>query len=458
MKLKVVYGDKIFCADLEVDSTVLELKQLLAENVALPVENQQLDFDDIILSNHTPLKHYKIDPDSWILLRDLYEIFFETNTQDGRGIRRFRLLVHQNNKLKELKNMLHLRHGFVIEDNMTLRVECPFGHIYADNDNREIFEYQIFTGITMHLIKIVYVNAKEYDMLVGDDETVLEIKNRIYSLFGKEIPVEKQQLEFNDLVMQDENTMQCYEIDNYDKIIVRKMYGISVFRPLNLLSGLSNQRYGLIVHKDYTVRDLKLMLHRQYGFDFTRIQLILPNLSDNYLMDSVKIEDYGIVAGSTVTMQVRIAFNDTEYNVVLADNATVLALKYRLHDMFSLPTSAQELEFNGFILEDLETTLESYHIANNAKIILREIFVISVHVVQLVEDGKPDPNEQFPIPVHKEYTIGHLKEILSVRYGLDFSNMKIGLSKMWNTDLDDCTQIGAYNLRDRSRLYAFKMY
>lgn len=152
----------------------------------------------------------------------------------------------------------------------------------------------------MHIIKIVYINAKEYDMIVGDDETVLEVKNRIYSSFGRELPVEKQHLEFNGLEMQDENTMQCYQIDNYDKILVREMYGISVFRPLNLSSGQSNERYGLIVHKDYTVGDLKLMLQRQFGFDITRIRLTLPNLLSNYLMDDVKIGDYDIFAGSTV--------------------------------------------------------------------------------------------------------------------------------------------------------------
>ncbi|KAL9355692.1 hypothetical protein Peur_053662 [Populus x canadensis] len=154
-------------------------------------------------------------------------------------------------------------------------------------------------------------------------------------------------------------------------------------------------------------------------------------------------------------MQVTISFNDKELEVEVEENATVLGLKHRLHDKLSLQPLAQELEFEGFILQNHGKTLRSYHIGNNAKIVLRELFGISIHVVKQDKDGKPDP--QFPISVHKENTIGFLKEMLSIKYGVEFTHMKLGLSSMWNNNLHDSTKIGAYNLRDRSILYAFEM-
>ncbi|KAG5246788.1 hypothetical protein IMY05_004G0013200 [Salix suchowensis] len=125
-------------------------------------------------------------------------------------------------------------------------------------------------------------------------------------------------------------------------------------------------------------------------------------------------------------MQVRISFDDDkEQEVEVEENDTVLGLKHRLHDKLSLQPSAQELEFDGLI-----NTPKSW------EIILREVFVISVHV---------------------EITIGYLKEMLSVNYGLEFTRMKVGLSSVWNNDLHESSKIGAYNLRDRSILYAFEM-
>lgn len=153
MNVSVIYGHQIFYVALRDDSTVFNLKRLLGRALDLPVENQLLDYGDIILSNHTPLQAYQIDPNELILLRDLYEIFFEADSADGHGIRRFRLLVHQNNKLRELKNMLHLHHGFAIGDTMTLRVESPFGPVYANDDHRDIYEYQIFTGTVIRILQ-----------------------------------------------------------------------------------------------------------------------------------------------------------------------------------------------------------------------------------------------------------------------------------------------------------------
>ncbi|KAB5560456.1 hypothetical protein DKX38_005413 [Salix brachista] len=99
-----------------------------------------------------------------------------------------------------------------------------------------------------------------------------------------------------------------------------------------------------------------------------------------------------------MTMQVKISFDDKEEEVEVEENDTVLGLKHRLHDKFSLQNHGK--------------SLQSYKIGNNVKIILREVFVISVHVVKQDKDGKPDP--QFPISAHKEITIGYLKEMLSV--------------------------------------------
>ncbi|KAJ6364014.1 hypothetical protein OIU76_029034 [Salix suchowensis] len=80
-------------------------------------------------------------------------------------------------------------------------------------------------------------------------------------------------------------------------------------------------------------------------------------------------------------MQVRISFDDDkEQEVEVEENDTVLGLKHRLHDKLSLQPSAQELEFDGLI-----NTPKSW------EIILREVFVISVHVVKQDKDGKPDP-------------------------------------------------------------------
>jgi len=154
-------------------------------------------------------------------------------------------------------------------------------------------------------------------------------------------------------------------------------------------------------------------------------------------------------------MQVKISFNDKELEVEVEENATVLGLKHRLRDKLSLQPLAQELEFEGFILQNHGKTLRSYHIGDNAKIVLRELFGISIHVVKQDKDGKPDP--RFPISVHKENTIGFLKEMLSIKYGVEFTHMKLGLSSMWNNNLHDSTKIGAYNLRDTSILYAFEM-
>ncbi|KAJ6935227.1 hypothetical protein NC652_010282 [Populus alba x Populus x berolinensis] len=539
-------------------ATVGDLKNQIRQTLGLT--RPRLVYNGGLLDDQKTLHSYQIPNNSCIIVQEMYSIVcWVSDTINGVTLTApYNLVVHRHNTFADLKYLLHKAYGIDMTDRKFYpKVEIP------SFEPPDLCPLHLLK--TMHIIKIVYINAKEYNMIVGDDETVLGVKNRIFSSFGRELPVEKQQLEFNGVEMQDENTMQCYPIDNYDRILVREKFGISVLRPLNPTSGQSNERYGLIVHKDYTVGDLKLMLQRQFGFDITSIRLTLPNLLGNYLMDDVKIGDYDISAGSTVistmqvrleidgvfsmevednatvedlknrirqalglpfpqlqlngvilqsnstlrsyqipshsriivldmyfitcmvartkigitfdlpytlfvhkgntfrdlrhaflqTMQVKISFNDKELEVEVEENATVLGLKHRLHDKFSLQPLAQELEFDGFILQNHGKTLRSYHIGNNAKIVLRELFGISIHVVKQDKDGEPDP--QFPISVHKENTIGFLKEMLSIKYGVEFTHMKLGLSSMWHNNLHDSTKIGAYNLRDRSILYAFEM-
>ncbi|CAK7350993.1 unnamed protein product [Dovyalis caffra] len=145
MQLNVVYGHQEHQLQIADDATVFDLKQIIDLMIGLPVEKQQLRFDDIILHNHTPLQCYRFGEDATILLRDLYEIFFEVEKEQ------FKLYVHQNNTLRELKNMLHLNHGIVIANDMTLRSNVLGIDIYINSDNIEIWAYQIFPGTVIHV-------------------------------------------------------------------------------------------------------------------------------------------------------------------------------------------------------------------------------------------------------------------------------------------------------------------
>ncbi|CAK7350991.1 unnamed protein product [Dovyalis caffra] len=142
-------------------------------------------------------------------------------------------------------------------------------------------------------------------------------------------------------------------------------------------------------------------------------------------------------------MKVKIVIDGRRHPLEVPDDATVLDLKKKVHEIFDISAGKkQEFFFNGLVLQD-RRTLESYLVDNESEIELRIYY--SVWII-----SQRNRKEKYQLKVHKNNFVWDLKQNLHVNYGLDITNMRLQIKP--NSDLDDRTLLWANDITDGTKI------
>ena len=139
-------NDKIFPFDINILETILNLKKIISKEEEIPVENLEMEYNNIILDNKKCLADYNIPSQSIIGAffknnGDVFQIFVKTLT--GKTLT---LHVQSHYKVIYIKEMIKLKEGIPMDEQRLVYAGV------ALRDNRDIADYNIQKESTLHVI------------------------------------------------------------------------------------------------------------------------------------------------------------------------------------------------------------------------------------------------------------------------------------------------------------------
>ncbi|CAG8555030.1 15328_t:CDS:1, partial [Gigaspora rosea] len=295
-----------------------------------------------------------------------------------------------------------------------------------------------------------------YVLNVTTNDTVLELKKKIRSMLG--VDIKKISLSFSSKPLEDHRTLESYNINQNDTILVSRNNDIENDEPIDVNNDKNSEndvenpiqiptksvRIFAYYHKNYTlnvttndtVLGLKKKIQLMLGIDIKKIRLSFSNkpLEDHKILefynikqkdtihvsrrndghdienDIEKIDDKKTIKSADIEKPIQIptqpiqifAYYNKNYALNVTTKDTVLLLKKKLRSMLGIDIKKISLSFSSKPLED-HRTLESYYIKQND----------TIHVSRKIIGGSFD----YLVLKHDD---------LNPRYDNDFTNQQDG--------------------------------
>jgi ubiquitin C len=202
--------------DVEYSDTIGNIKQKIKDKEENLPNYYRLTFDTMELKNNLTLKDYNIDKNCAINLIKINTIQIFVENLNGKKIV---LEVEYSNTIEDIKNQISFKEGIFSD-----KYELLFDGIKLEN-NKTLKDYNINENSIIYLqydknIKIfIEMNEKKKELNVETSDTIYYIKRKL----DKSISSNKIKLIFNGIKLEDEKTLENYNISN-NSIIYFKYY------------------------------------------------------------------------------------------------------------------------------------------------------------------------------------------------------------------------------------------
>ena len=141
--------------DVEGSDTIRNIKEIIKEKEGIPIEQQRLVFNHIILEDIKPIWIYKIQKDSIIYLSRIIQVLVEIITGET-----LTLNVEQSNTIEYIKNKIKDKYN---EDQNQYKLNIS-GKLLEDNKTLEY--YNIKNKPTLHLIQVMIFKIIVLNILI----------------------------------------------------------------------------------------------------------------------------------------------------------------------------------------------------------------------------------------------------------------------------------------------------
>ncbi|ESP01038.1 hypothetical protein LOTGIDRAFT_140099 [Lottia gigantea] len=207
-------------------SIIIHLKDLIQDKTDIPSSNQELKYQDMILSDPRHLTEYDIEHNSTIKL-------YQKNSS-GRKIEvkvcywsnsSFIINIDQKDTVGNLKNLIHLEtniapinqilkyHGDTLSNHNTL-----YDYGISDNSTTSILNPLIRSrGGSAIDIRVKWISTGEtFEVSCGPDDTVGHLKDLIQDETG--IPPNNQKLKYHDETLSNHKKLSDYGIGHKSRV------------------------------------------------------------------------------------------------------------------------------------------------------------------------------------------------------------------------------------------------
>jgi hypothetical protein len=336
--------------------TIAVIKQRIEDDHCIDQYHQSLIYNNIQLSDEKRLKDYKIrnnEPVNLQLKIKKFYIIFKIH----RAITKILECSQTDTFNTILKKM---RDNFMIPN---LIIET----IYKMDESFEklgVKPGEIFFARKAHFIggnlSIKIPCGKSHWLAVSEGETVKDLKKKIAQI--EDLPVEQQTLVYNGEPLDDNKTLDYYEIQDQNTIQLLSNTPTATIR-LNIkrLTGKTTVINNISLVD--TIKNLKIKIHAESNEPVDKQCLIFDG---KRLEDDKTISDYKIRNDDTVHLVIKIGevgdfkidvgtLNGSVYDVKLNSDSTIEDLKCKLNEKLNMPLNSMVIMFRSKNLDDHQT-------------------------------------------------------------------------------------------------------
>jgi uncharacterized ubiquitin-like protein YukD len=405
------------------NDTVQDLKRKVEKDHGIPVADQYLAFQGKPLDDpSSTLVDCGLKDGDRIDLLPPQEMTIIIETPDGKKLP---VSVKPNLTVRDLKKKVEAEHGIPSEDqnirHHDKRLDDPGATLqsYGVNDGDVLTMEPYDTTIT---VRVRTPDGKKLRVKVEPTDSVQDLKNNIEK--EHHIPIEEQDLSFNDQQLDDPKAMLSdYGIKHHGDIIDLNpinLKGIDLNNAddmIVIVKTPEGKELSIPVKPDDSIRQLQKIIKTKHGVPVKDQSLSWKGfpLDD----PDMTLSDYGLSDGDIInldpTNQEHITIivqspDGDEYPIEIKRNGTVKDVKNKLHDVHDVPVKDQMLSLRGKPLDDPNATLADCGIRDG-------------DIVDLLGDGmqitiKTTGGKCIPVSVAPGDTVQDLKQKLREEHGI----------------------------------------
>jgi len=344
--------------DVEYSDTIVNIKQKIeCKEENLP-NYYRLTFDTMELENNLTLKDYNIEKNCTINLVkiNIIQIFVENLNR-----KKIFFEVDYSDTIENIKEKILFK-----EEIFSYKCKLLFEGINLEN-NKTLKEYNINENSIIYLqyykdIKIfIEMNEQIIELNAKTSDTILDIKSKL----DKSISLNKIKLIFDGIKLEDEKTLENYNISN-NSIIYLQYY-----RKFEILIVNEEKKISLKVEENERIINIKNKIKKLERIPPYEYKL---QFEGKKLEEYRNIEDYNLNNGCIIYLiycqfiQIYVRTLSGKYITVYAqESETISYIKEKIEYMTKISVYGQLLIYNGKYLED-NKTLSDYNIQEHNSI------------------------------------------------------------------------------------------
>ena len=344
--------------DVEYSDNIGNIKQKIKDKEENLPNYYRLTFDTMELENNLTLKYYNIEKNCTINLVKINIIQIFVENLNGKKIV---FEVDYFDTIENIKEKIRFKEGI-----FAYKYKLLFEGINLEN-NKTLKEYNINENSIIYLqyykdIKIfIEMNEQKIELNAKTSDTILDIKRKL----DKSISSNKIKLIFDGIKLEDEKTLENYNISN-NSIIYLQYY-----RKFEILIVNEEKKISLKVEENERIINIKNKIKKLERIPPYEYKL---QFEGKKLEEYKNIEDYNLNNGCIIYLiycqfiQIYVRTLTGKYITVFAqESETILYIKEKIKYMTNISVDGQLLIYNGKYLED-NKTLSDYNIQEHNSI------------------------------------------------------------------------------------------